>query len=207
MGCGLSATGIFLAAFVWSAASDPSFVPFESYISDLGVGPQASVINAAMVTAGLLTVPFAVLGFLPAMRRSVPAVLATAFLCLVGAFAVLAGLFTEGTPEWHSNASIGVFVSMAGTAVFAWLALRIGHPLGRWFTELTEVIAILGAFLVPMVGHPFIETLVMLVAFTWLPLLAVARLRQLIAGPVAAAQAAHPPEGSGPLPLPIETAK
>jgi hypothetical membrane protein len=205
MGFGLSATGIFLASLVWSAANDPSFVLFESYLSDLGVGPEASVINAAMVTSGLLTVPFAVLGFLPAMRRSVPAVLAAACLCLVGAFAALAGLFTEEAPDWHSSVSVGVFISMAGTAIFAWLALRIDHPLGRWFTELTQVIAIIGAFLVPMVGHPFIETLVVLVAFVWIPLLAVVRLRQLLAGPGAVAQAALQREGRGP--LPIETAK
>ena len=205
MGCGLSATAVFLVSLVWAAANDPSFALFESYISDLGVGPQAHVINAAMVTTGLLTVPFAVLGFLPAMRRSVPAALAAVCLCLVGAFAALAGLFTEETPDWHSSVSTGVFISMAGTAIFAWLALRIDHPLGRWFTELTQVIAILGALLFPMVGHPFIETLVVIVAFAWLPILAVVRLRQLLAGPGAVAQAARPPSGRGP--LPIETAK
>jgi len=205
MGCGLSAMGFFLASFVWSAANDPTFVLFESYISDLGVGSQAHLINAAMVTTGLLTVPFAVLGLLPALRRSVPAVLATVSLCLVGTFAALAGLFTEEDPDWHSGVSTGVFVSMAGTAIFAWLALRIDHPLGRWFTELTQIIAILGALLFPMVGHPFIETLVVIVAFVWLPTLAVVRLRQLLSGPGAVVQAARPPAGRGP--LPIETAK
>jgi len=205
MGCGLSATAVFLVSLVRAAANDPGFVPFESYLSDLGVGPASDAFNAALVTAGLLTVPFAVLGFLPVMRRSIPAVLAAVSLCLVGVFAALAGLFTEDTPDWHSSVSTGVFASMAGTAIFSWLALRIDHPLGRWFTELTQVVAILGALLFPMVGHPFIETLVVLVAFVWVPLLAVVRLRQLLAGPGAVAQAARPPAGRGP--LPIETAK
>jgi len=192
MGCGLSATAVFLTSLVWSAANDPSFVPFSSYLSDLGVGPGARAFNAALVTAGLLTVPFAVLGLWPAMRRSVSAALATASLCLVGAFTVLVGLYTEDAPEMHFNVSLGVFISMAAAAVFTWWTLRIDHPLGRWVTELTQAIAIFAAFLLMLLGYPFFETLFVLAAFAWLPVVAAVRIRQLLA------LAREGPHGAGP---------
>ena len=195
MGCGLSATAVFLTSLVWSAANDPSFVPFSSYLSDLGVGPGARAFNAALVTAGLLTVPFAVLGLWPAMRRSVSAALATASLCLVGAFTVLVGLYTEDAPEMHFNVSLGVFISMAAAAVLTWWTLRIDHPLGRWVTELTQAVGIFAAFLLILLGHPFFETLFVLAAFAWLPVVAAVRLHQLLSVAVGGAGGIRPRAG------------
>ncbi len=179
--CGLSATAVFFAAFAHAVANDPDFTLLSSYISDLGVGPEARAFNAALVAAGILVVPFAVLGLWPALRRSLWAVPATASLCLAGAFTVLAGVFTEDSIEAHVEASWGVFLSMAATGVLAWLAMRGGNPLGRRMTELTQALAILGAFLLPMTGHPFFETVMAMAAFVWLPVVAAVRLRQLLA--------------------------
>jgi len=180
MGCGLSATAVFIVSLVWAAANDPTFVPFESYLSDLGVGPEAVVFNAALVTAGILVLPFAILGLWPVLRRSLWSIPATVSLCLAGAFTMTVGLYTEDDLEMHTDASMGVFISMAATGVLAWLALRAHDPLGRRVTDFTQVVAILGAFLVPVSGHPFFETIMAMAAFVWLPLVALVRLKQLL---------------------------
>ena len=203
--CGLSATVIFFASLAHAVANDPTFTLFSSYLSDLGVGPEADVFNTAIVTAGLLMLPFAVLGLWPELRGSLWSIPATAALCLAGAFTVLAGIYTEDSIEVHSDVSMGVFLSMAATGVLAWLALRAHHPLGRRVTELTQAVAILGALLVPMAGHPFFETIMAMAAFIWLPIISVARLRQLLVEPMAPGVRARPP-ATGP-DIPIEITK
>jgi len=203
--CGLSATGVFFASLADAVANDPTFTLFSSYLSDLGVGPQADVFNAAVVTAGLLVLPFAILGLWPVLRRSLWSIPATVSLCLAGAFTVLVGLFTEDSMRVHVDVSTGVFLSMAATGVLAWLALRAHHPLGRWVTELTEAVAILGVLLVPIVGYPFFETIMAMVAFAWLPLVAAVRLRQLLVQGMAPGARAGPPVTGQD--IPIETPK
>jgi hypothetical membrane protein len=180
LACGLAATCVFVGSLAYAAANDPAFVPFSSYLSDLGVGPEGRVFDAAVVVAGALAIPFALLGLWPALHRSVSAALAAAFLCSTGAFAVLAGRFTEDAMDVHGPASIAVFASMEASAVATWYALHIDDALGRWVTELTQAVAAMGIVLVVLSASPLFETILMLVAFSWLPVVAAQRMRLLL---------------------------
>jgi hypothetical protein len=54
----------FLVLYTLAATGDPEYVFFDNYLSDLGVGSKAAFFNAAVIIAGGLTVPFALLGIL-----------------------------------------------------------------------------------------------------------------------------------------------
>lgn len=135
--CGAGAACTFLVAWGVSAAGDPEYDPLTSWLSDLGVGPEADVFNGGLMLTGALIIPFAVLAMRPVLGRGVSARLAVPMLCAVGVLAALLGVYTEDSADAHMWLSGALFslVVLSGGAI--WWALQSGHPLGETATRLT----------------------------------------------------------------------
>lgn len=173
MACGLGGLAAFLAAWGIAAAGDPGYAPFNDWISDLGVGPMAGVFNAGVVAGGAGIAVFAALGLRPVLGGGVPAVLSVALLCLVGALAVLAGVYTLDEEDAHVAASDSLFFALPFAGISTWVALRRGDPLGTTVTELTKGTAVLLLILLVFLFNlnekvaPVAETLVVMALVPW----------------------------------------
>lgn len=172
--CGLVGLAAFLTAWAVSAAGDPDYVPFRDWLSDLGVGPMASVFNAGIIVAGVGIAVLAVLGLRPMLGGGVLSVLAVALLCLVGALAILVGVYTGDFGDVHSAVSVSLFVTVPFAGLATWGALRRGDPLGRTVTELTKGTAILVFILLVFLLNlndavaPVAETLLVMALVPWM---------------------------------------
>ena len=152
--CGMGAACTFLVAWGISAAGDPSYDPLTSWLSDLGVGPEADVFNGGLMLTGALVIPFAVLAMRPVLGRGVSARLAVPMLCAVGVLAALLGVYTEDSADAHMRLSGALFSMLVLTGAAMWWALQSGHPLGQTATRLTLGTTVLGLMLAVFASSP-----------------------------------------------------
>jgi hypothetical membrane protein len=175
---GLAAPVAFFILYAIAAFGDPEYVFFDSYLSDLGVGRMAVFFNAAVIIAGALTIPFALLAIRPALNGGIVAVTAVAMTLVGAGFLILVGVFTEDHGHTHYIVSVGFFMSMmVALLCYSW-TLHFSNALGRHVTELTKVTLVLGLILMILGGFsPQTETVAVLALIVWGLAVAVALFR------------------------------
>jgi hypothetical membrane protein len=164
---GLAAPVAFFILYAVAAFGDPGYVFFDSYLSDLGVGPMAVLFNSAAIIAGALTVPFALFAIRPALDGGIVATAAVVLTVAGGVFLVLVGVFTEDY-DAHYPVSVGFFMSMLlALLCYSW-TLHSSSALGRPVTELTKLVFALGLLLVILGGFcPQTETVAVMAIIVW----------------------------------------
>jgi hypothetical membrane protein len=126
----------FVLAFTVAGILRPGYSPIHQAISDLGVGPNGSVMDAIAVISGLLLIAFAV-GFAISMRQELNSGWrwsGTAFLVLRGMVLVTAAIFTEdpSTVRIHSLAATVGVISMLSALTIIGLGLRRNRKWRGW---------------------------------------------------------------------------
>ena len=167
VGCGVVAPLGFLCLYMVAIAGDPGYTFFTNYLSDLGVGPAAWAFNSAVILAGSLTVPFALLAVWPRLGGGIAAGIAVALTIVGGVFLVLIGVFTEDSGDTHYIVSVGFFLSMETALLFYSWTLHFSHALGREVTGLTQAAFGLGAVLIALGFNPQTETVAVLSLVVW----------------------------------------
>ena len=128
----------FVLAYTVAGLLRPGYSPIHQAISDLGVGPNGSLLDAIAVLHALLLMAFAV-GFILLMRQvlSVGWRWSGAALLLVRGLAqVTTGLFTDApaTVRIHSLATIVALLSMMSAFLVIGLGLRRTSHWRGWGT-------------------------------------------------------------------------
>jgi len=95
----------FILALIISEALYPSYNTSANYISDLGVGPSATIFNTSVFLLGLLIIAGAYL-----ILRASDNKLLTILLVLAGIGAMGVGIFTEDAGPIHGVVSLIVFL-------------------------------------------------------------------------------------------------
>jgi hypothetical membrane protein len=118
----------FVLVYTVAGILRPGYSPIHQQISDLGVGPNGSLLDTIGVLHGLLLIAFAV-GFALSMRRVLNVGWrwsSAALLVLPGLMLVTAGIFTDApsTVAIHSLASIVGLVSTMSAFIVIGLGLR-----------------------------------------------------------------------------------
>ncbi len=168
----------FMVLYGLAAVGDPEYVFFESYLSDLGVGRMAVLFNAAVIIAGSLTVPFALLAIRPSLGGGIAAEAAVGMTVVSATFLFLVGVFTEDWPGAHRVVSYGFFMSMlVALLCYSW-SLHFSNALGRPITQLTEVVTATGLVLVAFGFNPRTETVAVLMIVVWGLMVAASLLRR-----------------------------
>lgn len=165
--CGLAASVAFMTLYTIAAFGDPEYVLFRNYLSDLGVGSMAIFFNAAVVIAGGLTIPFALLAIRPALDGGIAATLAVILTVLAGVFLMLVGVFTEDAEGTHYIVSVGFFMSfLAALFCYSW-TLHFSNALGKGVTEITKFVFAIGVVLTVLGFGPATETVAVLSIIAW----------------------------------------
>jgi hypothetical membrane protein len=128
----------FVLAYTVAGILRPGYSPIHQAVSDLGVGPNGSLMDAIGIMHGLLLIAFAV-GFALSMRQVLGLGwrwFGAAFLVLRGLAVVTAGIFTEdpSTVLIHSLAAIVSLISVMSAFIIIGLGLRRDSKWRRWGT-------------------------------------------------------------------------
>ncbi len=166
--CGLASPLAFLVLYLTAMAGDPDYTFFENYLSDLGVGPMALAFNTAVIVAGSLTIPFAVLSVRPALGGGIAAEAGVAMTVVAADFLVLVGVFTEDYEDTHYQVSVGFFLSMLlALLCYSW-TLQFSNALGKGVTWLTQFCFAAGVVMIILGGFsPQTETAAVLLIVVW----------------------------------------
>ena len=165
--CGILAPTVFMALYVVAMANDPDYTFFENYLSDLGVGAAAWAFNSAVIIAGGLTIPFAILAVRPLLGGGIIADMAVGCTIVGADVTVPVGIYTEDYEGQHYIVSIGFFMSMQVALLFYSLILYRAPVLGREVTWFTVAAFALGMVLIALGFIPQTETLAVLVIVLW----------------------------------------
>jgi hypothetical membrane protein len=95
----------FILALTIAEALYPGYSISDNYISDLGVGPSATIFNASVFLLGLLMIIGAYL-----IQRALNTRLLAIFLLLTGIGAMGVGIFTEDAGAIHAIVSLITFL-------------------------------------------------------------------------------------------------
>ncbi len=166
--CGIVSPLAFMVLYTIAAMGDPDYVFFENYLSDLGVGKMAVFFNAAVIIAGALTIPFALLAVRPVLAGGIAAAAAVALTVVGAVFLILVGVFTEDYEGTHYIVSVGFFLSMLAALFCYAFTLHYSNALGRRMTELTMTVCAIGVVLIILGGFsPQTETVAVLAIVVW----------------------------------------
>ncbi len=129
---------VFVLAYTVAGILRPGYSPIHQAMSDLGVGPNGSLLDTIAVVHALLLMAFAV-GFALLMRQVLTVGWlwsGTALLVLRGLAQVTTGLFTDApaTVRIHSLATIVALLSMIGAFLVIGLGLRRTSQWRGWGT-------------------------------------------------------------------------
>jgi hypothetical membrane protein len=129
---------VFVLAYTVAGILRPGYSPIHQAISDLGVGPNGSLMDTIAVLHALLLIAFAV-GFALLMRQVLTGGwlwFGTALLVLRGLAQVTTGIFTDApaTVRIHSLATIVALVSMISAFIVIGLGLRRTSQWRGWGT-------------------------------------------------------------------------
>ena len=164
---GIVAPLVFLVLYSVAAVGDPEYVFLQNYLSDLGVGARAVFFNSAVIIAGGLTVPFALLGVRPALDGGIAANAAVLLTVVAAVFLMLVGVFTEDYGGTHYAVSVGFFMTMLAALLCYSFTLHFSNALGRRVTDLTMAAAGLGVVLTVIGFDPQTETVAVLAIVVW----------------------------------------
>ena len=164
---GLVSPIVFAVLYTIAALNDPEYEYFRNYLSDLGVGNMAAFFNAAVLIAGGLTIPFALLAIRPALAGGIAALAAVVLTVVGGMFLMLVGVFTEDAADLHTIVSYGFFMTMLmALFCYSW-TLHFSNALGRPMTHITQAVFALGVVLVVLGFGPGTETVAVLSILVW----------------------------------------
>jgi hypothetical membrane protein len=129
---------VFVLAYTVAGILRPGYSPIHQAISDLGVGPNGSLMDTIAVLHALLLMAFAV-GFALLMRQVLTVGwlwFGTALLVLRGLAQVTTAIFTDApsTVRIHSLATIVALVSMVSAFIVIGLGLRRDLKWRGWGT-------------------------------------------------------------------------
>jgi hypothetical membrane protein len=142
----------------------PGYSVSNNYISDLGVGPAASVFNTSIVVLGLAVMAAAYLA-LPAFRSRVLSVL----VGLAGFGATGVGVFPENVPVLHTVMSFITFFFAGVAAVYAARVFKQAMGVLSLISGLTSLTA-LALFATNNylgLGHGGMERLIVYPVLSW----------------------------------------
>ncbi len=176
--CGIAGPAVFLVLYSVAMAGDPDYVFFNNYLSDLGVGEAAWAFNSAVIMAGLLCIPFILLGIRPNLDGGVMATLGVAAGTVGCVFLILVGVFTEDYDPTHYIVAIGFFASMLAALGFMSWSLHFTRPKTKVVTEVTQSAFAIDVIVAVFGFNPRTETVAVLLIIVWAVSLAVLFLRQ-----------------------------
>ncbi|MCJ2669058.1 MAG: DUF998 domain-containing protein [Candidatus Thermoplasmatota archaeon] len=165
---GIVAVVCFLVGYGTAWALSPWYDFGGNYLSDLGVGEGAFAFNIGVMSAGLITIPFA-WGLWNALPEYILGKLGSVVCALAGIFLFLVGVFPEDQVPTHYIVSVSFFASL-GVALMILAIPMIRSPVFRRVAApLTIVIIVLSIVLViPLGAGPLMETIAVLEALVWL---------------------------------------
>lgn len=165
--CGFVAIASFVILYSIAMSLDHGYIFGKNYLSDLGISDGAWAFNAGIIIAGILFVPFGVLGLRPALGDGLLSMICAVLISIAGAVLVCVGIFTEDVGDLHKAVSYGFFLTMlAALGVIAY-ALYKSRLLGSLGYLVTLVMFLVGLALLPMGGSPLSETLAVLGILLW----------------------------------------
>jgi hypothetical membrane protein len=129
----------FVLGLVVSEASYPDYSIADNYISDLGVGPSATVFNSSVFLMGLLLV----IGAYFVQRALKEYTMLIAMLVLTAAGTMGVGIFTEDAGMLHSVVSLIAFLFSGLSAIFAVICTHI-HQVKLMKMPFSAIATILG---------------------------------------------------------------
>ncbi len=133
----------FIVGMFLAEATYPGYSISENFISDLGVGPSASVFNSSVFLLGLTAVVAAYL-----LQRAFGQLVVSVFFALAGVGAMGVGIFPEsfGTGLVHTLASLVAFLFGGLSAIIAY---KLEKPPLTYLSVVMGMIALLalGLFL------------------------------------------------------------
>jgi hypothetical membrane protein len=159
----------FLALYIVAAFEDPDYALFESYLSDLGVGPGAWAFNSGAVLSGCLLAAFAAGGFSSYLGANNLMKVGDALLAVSGMFLAGVGIFTEDAGDAHLLVSyaffVAAFLSFGLFAVARFLAKR---SLADLFLLVNACSFAIGLMVVVLFGpDPMAETIAVFCLLAW----------------------------------------
>ncbi|MCJ2541024.1 MAG: DUF998 domain-containing protein [Candidatus Thermoplasmatota archaeon] len=146
---------------------EPEYVFFENYLSDLGVGSMAWAFNSAVIIAGALMIPFALLAVRPALCGGIVAELAVVLTVIAAMFLILVGVFTEDYEGTHYTVSMGFFMSFLAALFFYSMKFAFSDGFGLGISIFTYVAFATGCLLSALGFDPRTETIAVLLIIAW----------------------------------------
>jgi len=171
---GLVLVACFLAGYITAWALSPWYDFGGNYLSDLGIGEGAFAFNIGVMSAGLITIPFA-WGLWNILREHILGKLGSLVCALAGIFLFLVGVFPEDQVPTHYIVSASFFASL-GVALMILALPMIRSPVFRRVAApltITIIVLSLGlAISIELVNQreagPLMETIAVLEALVWL---------------------------------------
>ncbi len=164
---GLVLVACFLAGYITAWALSPWYDFGGHYLSDLGVREGAFAFNIGVMTAGLITIPFA-WGLWNTLRDHVLGKLGSLVCALAGIFLFLVGVFPEDQVPTHYIVSVSFFASLGVAVIILALPMVRSPVFRRVAAPLTVVMIALTIVLVILLGTgPLMETIAVLEALVW----------------------------------------
>lgn len=164
---GLVLVACFLAGYITAWALSPWYDFGGNYLSDLGVREGAFAFNIGVMSAGLITIPFA-WGLWNALREHILGKLGSLVCALAGIFLFLVGVFPEDQVPTHYIVSVSFFASLGVAVIILALPMIRSPVFRRVAAPLTVVMIVLTIVLViPLGTGPLMETIAVLEALMW----------------------------------------
>ena len=165
--CGLMAILFFIVMYLIAMSLDTGYVFGKNYLSDLGVSEGAWAFNSGLIVAGLLFVPFSVLGVRSSLGGGRTSLVGTTLLVIAALFLVSIGVFTEDSGDIHGIVSYGFFLTMLVALGVLAYALYRSKALGMTGFVITLAAFVFGLGMLPLGGTPLSETLAVLAILVW----------------------------------------
>lgn len=164
---GLVLIACFLAGYITAWALSPWYDFGGDYLSDLGIGEGAFAFNIGVMSAGLITIPFA-WGLWNALRDHILGKLGSLVCALAGIFLFLVGVFPEDQVPTHYIVSVSFFASLGVAVIILALPMVRSPVFRRVAAPLTVVMIVLTIVLIILLGTgPLMETIAVLEALVW----------------------------------------
>ncbi len=164
---GLVLIACFLAGYITAWALSPWYDFGGDYLSDLGIGEGAFAFNIGVMSAGLITIPFA-WGLWNALHNHILGKLGSLVCALAGIFLFLVGVFPEDQVPIHYIVSVSFFASLGVAVIILALPMVRSPVFRRVAAPLTVVMIVLTIVLVILLGTgPLMETIAVLEALVW----------------------------------------
>jgi hypothetical membrane protein len=159
----------FVTLYIVAAFEDSGYVLFESYLSDLGVGPGAWAFNSGAVLSGSLLAAFAAGGSSSYLGINRLMKVAAALLAVSGMFLAGVGIFTENAGDAHLLVSYGFFVTaFMSFGLFAAARFLVKRSLADAFLLVNAFSFAIGLMVVVLFGpDPMAETIAVFSLLAW----------------------------------------